>query len=266
MATPLHRPVPARYRRFPVRTLLLVVAIALAGVIIVPRLFGDPPPAAGAGDLAAGRSGLPACRYADVPVTHPSLDAWRITLLDTIYALPASYAPDDLVDSADAGLNGGFPVRSLVLPDLRALVTAASGDGVQLGVVSAYRTYDYQAQTFAQWEADVGHDQALETSARPGHSEHQLGTAVDFSNAQLWAPWDDDDWSTTPEGGWLAQNAWRFGFAMSYPKGARGVTCYDYEPWHYRYVGRDLAARVHADGRSLREVLWELQQPSSARR
>ncbi|HSS36870.1 MAG TPA: D-alanyl-D-alanine carboxypeptidase family protein, partial [Patescibacteria group bacterium] len=61
------------------------------------------------------------------------------------------------------------------------------------------------------------------------------------------------------EGAWLAKNAWKYGFVMSYPKGKKRVTCYAYEPWHYRYVGRDLAARVHASGKTLRQVLWTLQ-------
>lgn len=243
--------------------MLAVVVLGGGGVLLLPRLFaGSNAPAPTAG--VAGAASLPACRYADLPAARARLDDWAVTLLDTIHALPSSYAPADLVDSGDAGLNAGFPIRSLVLTDLRALVSAARSDGVALGVASAYRTYDYQAKTFAQWEADVGREQALEASARPGHSEHQLGTAVDFSNAKLWAPWDDDDWITTTEGAWLMQHAWRFGFVMSYPKGAEALTCYHYEPWHYRYVGRDLAAQVHADGRSLREVLWELQQSSSA--
>jgi D-alanyl-D-alanine carboxypeptidase len=257
MAAPLHRRGEPRRRRRIVPA-LFVAALVIAILTLVPRLFGEPLPAAGAG-AGHAEGQLPACRYADVSATRVTLDDWRSTLLDTTYALPQTYAPDDLVDADGAGLNPGFPVRALVLPDLRALVAAAHGAGVALGVVSAYRSYEYQVRTFARWEADVGHDQALETSARPGHSEHQLGTALDFSNAKLWAPWDDDDWISTAGGAWLAHNAWRFGFVMSYPAGARSVTCYDYEPWHYRYVGRQLAAQVHADGRSLRELLWELQ-------
>jgi D-alanyl-D-alanine carboxypeptidase len=57
----------------------------------------------------------------------------------------------------------------------------------------------------------------------------------------------------------MAANAWRFGFVMSYPAGTFALTCYDYEPWHYRYVGRDLAAAIASSGRSPRQVLWELQ-------
>jgi D-alanyl-D-alanine carboxypeptidase len=94
------------------------------------------------------------------------------------------------------------------------------------------------------------------SSARAGHSEHQLGTALDFRSARGPDPWDLEDWGATPEGRWLAENAHRFGFVMSYPAGQESVTCYIYEPWHYRYVGREVAQEVMASGLTLREWLW----------
>ena len=73
------------------------------------------------------------------------------------------------------------------------------------------------------------------------------------------APWEYGDWAHTPAGAWMAANAWRYGFVLSYPFGASDRTSYDYEPWHFRYVGRDLAAAIAGSGRTPREVLWELQ-------
>ena len=104
-----------------------------------------------------------------------------------------------------------------------------------------------------------GYEQALRTSARPGHSEHQLGTSLDFTSAGGRAPWEYADWAATPAGAWMQANAWRYGFVMGYPAGSFAVTGYDYEPWHYRYVGRDLAAAVHASGLPLRQYLWQTQ-------
>ena len=93
--------------------------------------------------------------------------------------------------------------------------------------------------------------------ARPGHSEHHLGTAIDFASPDdTRATWNYEDWATTPAGAWLRDNAWRFGFVMSYPKGEESTTCYQYEPWHYRYVGRDAAARIRESSLTLREFLW----------
>jgi D-alanyl-D-alanine carboxypeptidase len=67
----------------------------------------------------------------------------------------------------------------------------------------------------------------------------------------------DQDWDDDPTGAWVEANAWRFGFIQSYPKGEEALTCYAFEPWHYRYLGRTLAARVRASGMTLRGFLWK---------
>jgi D-alanyl-D-alanine carboxypeptidase len=202
---------------------------------------------------------LPPCAYMDVPTPHAGYESWAITLLDTIYHLPASYAPGDLVDSATAGVNGGYLLRSFVAAELRLMAADARTAGAPIVLVSGYRSHAQQQATFDHWVAVGGYEQALRTSARAGHSEHQLGTAIDVTSEGGAAPWTFTDWAATPAGAWMAANAWRYGFVMSYPRGALDVACYDYEPWHYRYVGRDLAAAIHASGRVPRAVLWELQ-------
>ena len=102
-------------------------------------------------------------------------------------------------------------------------------------------------------------EQALKESARPGHSEHQLGTALDFRSAAGPPAWELDDWAQTPAGAWMAEHAPRFGFVMSYPRGEEETVCYAYESWHYRYVGRDVARTVRESGLTLREWLWQQQ-------
>ena len=217
----------------------------------VPTLA--PTPAPGTGRV------LPACAYMDVPTMHQGYAEWPISLLDTIYRLEPGYAPSDLVDSSAAGLNGGYAVRSMVVGDLRAMADDARAAGAPIALVSGYRSHAQQHATFDYWVGLGGYDQALRTSARAGHSEHQLGTAIDVTSEGGAAPWEYDDWAATPAGAWMAANAWRYGFVLSYPAGAFDRTCYDYEPWHYRYVGRDLAAQIAESGRTPREVLWELQ-------
>jgi D-alanyl-D-alanine carboxypeptidase len=91
-------------------------------------------------------------------------------------------------------------------------------------------------------------------SARPGHSEHQLGTTIDLARGPA-APWTEA-FDETPTGRWLALHGAEFGFVMSYPKGGRATTCYDAEPWHFRWIGRDHAAAYVASGLTLREWLW----------
>jgi D-alanyl-D-alanine carboxypeptidase len=197
----------------------------------------------------------PACRYADVLTTYRNLGDWQRTLLDTIYRLPGTYAPRDLTSTANAGLPG-FVVRRLVIADLARMATAARLAGARLGIQSAYRSYANQQSTFAGWVATSGLAAALRASARPGHSEHQLGTAIDFKSYGGPAPWGGD-WATTRAGAWMARNAWRYGFIMSYPRGVSPAkTCYSYEPWHYRYFGPTVAAEIHASGLTSREWLW----------
>jgi zinc D-Ala-D-Ala carboxypeptidase len=208
---------------------------------------------------ATPSTGPPACAYTDVLTPHHGYAEWPISLLDTTHYLPSSYAPGDLVDSSTAGMNGGYLVRGLLAADLRALADTARAAGAAIQLASGYRSYAQQQTTFDYWVSVGGHEQALRTSARAGHSEHQLGTTIDVTSEGGSPPWEYADWATTPAGAWMAANAWRFGFVMSYPRGSFASTCYDYEPWHYRYVGRDLAAQIAGSGLTPREVLWGLQ-------
>jgi D-alanyl-D-alanine carboxypeptidase len=195
--------------------------------------------------------------YLDILTAYRSDADWYRSLLDTIFMLPADYYPGDLVDTSAAGLNGGYQVRSLVVADLWAMTDAARGNGTPIAVVSGFRSHAQQQSTFDYWVGVGGYQQALRTSARAGHSEHQLGTTLDVTSAGGVAPWEYADWATTPAGAWMAANAWRYGFVMSYPRGSFADTGYDYEPWHYRYVGRVMAAAVRASGIPLRAYLWQ---------
>jgi zinc D-Ala-D-Ala carboxypeptidase len=194
------------------------------------------------------------CRVADVMTPTSGFDDHARTYLDWTYQLPADYVPPDLVNVETGTPAGRSPltIRALAYGDLARLRAAALAAGHRLVVVSAYRSYAQQAQTFEYWTRVGGYEQALRTSARTGHSEHQLGTAIDFGDGTA-APWDYADWMRTPAGAWLAAHAADFGFVMSYPMGQTAVTCYSYEPWHYRYVGPEIAKALVASGLALRE-------------
>lgn len=177
---------------------------------------------------------------------------WATVVVDAAHALPADFVPPDLVDVAAAGFETDDQIRQIVVPDLGALRSAAEANGTPLSLVSAYRSHTYQEGLFADAVEREGQEVAQRTTARPGHSEHQLGTAVDLidSSGTL-----DIAFAQRPAGTWLAQNAHRFGFVISYPDVPPERTCYEFEPWHLRYVGRETAAAVHQSDLTLREWL-----------
>lgn len=202
-------------------------------------------------------STLPTCQYDDILTTHKTLAKWQLSLLDTIYKLPQEYAPLDLISTAEAGLSLNHKVRKFVIADLKRLAEAAAEAGNPIAIQSSYRSYTYQQKVFDYWVEKEGLVEARKSSARAGHSEHQLGTALDFRSANGPPAWDLADWAQTEAGSWMLEHAWRYGFVLSYPKGKEDVTCYNYEPWHYRYMGPELAREIHQSGLTLREWLWQ---------
>jgi D-alanyl-D-alanine carboxypeptidase len=259
---------------------VLAVTVAVVAVLVAGGSSGEPTHGATGGATtsppttsAATTSGpspttpstvadLPACRYAVLPAPDARYGSWQRTLLDTTFALPSDYAPTDLVPVSEAGSSAGELVRSFVVPDLEALLRASQRAGNPVDVLIGYRSFARQQALFREHVRQVGYQQALAKTARPGHSEHQLGTTIDFrTKGQVDVP---EDWESQPAGAWMAANAWKFGFVMSYPRDKEDLTCYAYEPWHYRYFGRPLAARIHASGLTPREFLWRLDSPSSA--
>ncbi|HSJ00555.1 MAG TPA: M15 family metallopeptidase [Patescibacteria group bacterium] len=193
----------------------------------------------------------------DRDVAAPPATEVALTVLDRSYALPAAYAPSDLVPASKAGLTGSSGtklVRSIVIEDLAAMGAAWREAGLSVIVESAYRSYGAQAATFESWVSRLGYAAALVRSARPGHSEHQLGTAIDVTSPGWGGRFGD--WAVeSAEGAWMAENAWRHGFVMSYPAGSEAQTCFSYEPWHYRWIGREAAAAHRSSGMPLRQFL-----------
>jgi len=162
------------------------------------------------------------------------LPADRTLLVDKEHGL-GEYVPSNLVelDALDDRLALSRPGHRLTAPTTEALLTMsadAAADGIALIVSSAYRSYAYQADLYARWVAELGEEEADRVSARPGTSQHQLGTTADFGCIC-------DAFASQPAGRWLAENAHRYGFSLSYPDGYEELTGYSYEPWHFRYLG-----------------------------
>lgn len=249
----------------------VVVAAAALFVVVIGAIArdgnGGPPagiqtpgngsPTEPAGQTATTPGGTPADETPVPTADEPETVACEDTLvpLDKAHRLPAECVPSDLRElSGELSHGGSQLMRSEAADAFAELAAAAERDGVGLRAVSAYRSYDAQVSAYEANQAIYG-DDVDRYSARPGHSEHQLGTTVDVSSSNV--GYDLDAFEGTAEAEWLAANSWRFGFIVSYPEGKEEITGYAYEPWHIRYVGEEPAAAVRESGLTLHEYLLE---------
>jgi D-alanyl-D-alanine carboxypeptidase len=206
--------------------------------------------------LAAKRTRKPAVQVAaSLPAPRASCDD-LLVLVDKKTPLPKNYVPKDLVPLRSYGistLNRDILLRQEAAQHLSRLVAAATVVGEELIVTSAYRSFQYQEVIFDHCAFIYG-DDVSKMVARPGHSQHQLGTAVDFTseaaNYRLWLPFGD-----TSAGRWLFEHADEYGFVLAYPKGREAETGYQWEPWHYRYIGVENAWHLRVNGLSLQAFL-----------
>ena len=181
---------------------------------------------------------------------------YRLVLVDRPHALPQGYVPNDLVSLPSAGVPtvGGRNqvLRREAAEHLKDLTAAATADGEEIVVASGFRSYLHQRYTHERLKSIYG-PEADTMSAAPGHSQHQLGTAVDFTN---WAAAYQVQpiFGRTSAAWWLRDHAPRYGFVLSYPPG-KDETGYRFEPWHYRYIGVENAGRLQKSGLSLQEFL-----------
>ena len=157
-------------------------------------------------------------------------------LIDKKHTASSSYAPKDLVSLEKNSLfdlnKAGMKIRPEAYSALNEMAQAALNEGIRLLVSSAYRSYSYQENLFNYWVSVDGLEEAERESSRPGTSQHQLGTAVDFGSIS-------DDFDKTQMGQWIYKNAADYGWSLSFPKGYEDVTGYRWECWHFRYIGKN---------------------------
>ncbi|WP_243643749.1 M15 family metallopeptidase [Tepidibacillus fermentans] len=183
-----------------------------------------------------------------------------LILVNKRHHLPEDYVPQDLTEpNVPFSFKGNDPkkmMRKEAAGALESLFQAAKKENLNLFAVSGYRSYQRQKAIFAYNASIKGAERANQTSAYPGESEHQTGLAMDVSssrvNFQL-----NERFGDTPEGRWLAEHAYEFGFIIRYPKGKEEITGYQYEPWHIRYVGKKPAKEMKEKQMTLEEYLEE---------
>lgn len=156
-----------------------------------------------------------------------------VLIANKTYALPATYNP---------GVDGAAQTA------LNEMINGAKTEGINLFMKSGFRSYSTQETLYNNYVARDGVAEADRYSARPGHSEHQTGLAFDLNSLE-------QSFGETKEGKWLEENCWKYGFIIRYPKNKESITGYMYEPWHVRYLGKDLAKKVYESGLCLEEYL-----------
>ncbi|GGA66538.1 hypothetical protein GCM10011490_16480 [Pseudoclavibacter endophyticus] len=161
---------------------------------------------------------------------------------------PVDHVPGDLVDLATLGVPSanGHSLREPAANAMRDMFEAARASGITLDATSGYRSYATQQSLHEDFVSTLGQSGADLTSARPGYSEHQTGLAVDLSSDEGCVL--EQCWASTLGGQWVAANAHTFGFIERYPEGMTSVTGFEWEPWHYRYVGVEVATAMHDAG------------------
>ena len=189
----------------------------------------------------------------EATVNETGIIPWNLILVNRLNSLPEDFEIDFTL------LSNGQRVDSRIYPDLQMMFDDARAEDVFPIVREGFRTHEDQVKVFEDkvsaymregYRRRKAEELAEQLVAVPGTSEHELGLAVDI-NA-------DNSRSTNDEVYiWLAENAWRYGFILRYPQGKEGITGIDYEPWHYRYVGKEAASEIYEERITLEEYLEE---------
>lgn len=174
-------------------------------------------------------------------------------------SLSKNYIPDNLITTTsekDMGCSGNFLIQDIVQAAYDKMIIAAKEDGVTLLFCSGYRSYEEQEKIYNKNVEIYGKDAINKISAKPGYSEHQTGLAIDVSSNNSEHRLNTS-FGSTIEGEWVENNAHKYGFIIRYPKEKENITKYNYEPWHLRYVGIEVATKIYIDEITLEEYLNE---------
>jgi D-alanyl-D-alanine carboxypeptidase len=214
---------------------------------------------------------IPAPAFTPEPPPPPAFDKAALSIDDPTspwvvvnklrpIANGADYEPPDLVDlPADMPNPNGYQLRADAAAALEEMFHAALAEtGVQLVAQSGYRSYSVQVRAYDYYVNSLGVAGADLTSARPGFSEHQTGMAMDILDTVSGCSTDGRCFADTTAGQWLAANAYRFGYVLRYPDGGTPITGYEFEPWHYRWIGVPAATEMHDTGVTTLEEFFGL--------
>ena len=173
-------------------------------------------------------------------------------LVNKYHYLPKNYIPNNLVETKE------YAKTNLKMVDVAynaylEMAKRIEEENLHIRIVSAYRSYEYQENLYNNYLKYDEKEKVDTYSARPGFSEHQTGLAIDIDNTVI----DYNRFHITQEFTWMQKNAYKYGFILRYPLGKEAITGYKYEPWHYRYVGKDIAKYIHDHEITYEEYYYE---------
>ena len=192
------------------------------------------------------------------PETQPPKPTYDTTTASSLQVVvnkqhplnPIDYAPD-----STKSVGNGQVMRTEAADAFLQMQAAAKAASNPIAATSGYRSYGYQQSVYGGYVKQYGVAQTDTFSARPGYSEHQTGLAVDIEGGGCSL---DNCFANTPQGKWLADNAYKYGFILRYPDGKTDVTGYEFEAWHFRYVGVELATDMHTKGITTLEEYFDI--------
>ncbi len=167
----------------------------------------------------------------------------NLMLVNKFNYLDEKYVPSDLVDVKNYYSYGENQIKKEVYENFLDMWNDAKSEDLSIIITSSYRDYNYQKQLWDSYSNQKGESWADSVAARAGYSEHQTGLSIDvFTYGSTM-----DSFEGTDEFKWLQKNSYKYGFILRYPKGKENLTGYDYEPWHYRYVGKEVAKQIYEE-------------------
>ncbi|RDY22666.1 D-alanyl-D-alanine carboxypeptidase family protein [Romboutsia maritimum] len=207
------------------------------------------------GILILATTGMFIMKDQGIPLEMNKNTKSNIMLVNKNNSLPDGYVPKDLVKPnikfIDSSTEEEKQLNATVANAIEDLFSKAKEEGIIFLGTSAYRSYETQKEVYQSRVKSQGIIKANQYVAKPGTSEHQTGLCIDLTNKDRWFV------EATKEATWLKENAHEFGFIIRYPKSKEAITQKEYEPWHIRYVGKDIASDIYNNNLTLEEYSQE---------
>jgi zinc D-Ala-D-Ala carboxypeptidase len=219
----------------------IVILVAAGGFAAYMYFSNQNKPA----NQATSQPATPGFNKSQYPTDEPGGIWW---VVNKKRPLPKGYEPASLttpnIKLRWAPVAESMQVSTTIAPSLEAMHKAMTEAGFDVMLISGFRSEATQTELYNNYVAQAGQEEADRLSARPGTSEHQTGLVVDLGRSDKECELEQC-FGELPEGKWLAENAHKYGFIIRYPQGKEAIVGYMYEPWHLRYVGKELATELH---------------------